>query len=48
MFYTAPDAAPGVTCLDDSSYKSRGIYLRVAFMTASVVYPEAIIRGWLL
>ena len=38
----------GVPCLGDSLDKSHGIYLRVAFMTASVVYPEAIIRGWLL
>ena len=38
----------GVPCLRDSSDKSHSIYLRVAFMTASVVYPEAIIQGWLL
>ena len=44
MFY----AAPGVTCLGDSSDKSRGVYLRVMFMTAFVVYLEAIIQGWLL
>ena len=44
------NAAPGVPCLSDSSDKSRGIYLRAAFMTAfqCVVYPEAIIRGRLL
>ena len=42
------------TCLmlhtwsSDSSDKSRGIYLRAAFMTAFVVYPEAIIQGRLL
>ena len=40
MFY----AAPGVPCLDDSSDKSRGIYLRAAFMTAFIVYPEATIQ----
>ena len=44
MFY----AAPGVPCLGDTSDKSRGVYLRTAFLTAFVVYPEAIIRGWLL
>ena len=42
------NAAPGVPCLSDSSDKSHGIYLRVAFMTAFVVYPEAIIQGRLL
>ena len=42
------NAALGVPCLSDSSDKSRGIYLRAAFMTAFVVYPEAIIRGRLL
>ena len=44
LFY----AAPGVLCLGYSSDKSRGIYLRAAFMTAILVYPEAIIWGWLL
>ena len=39
MFY----AAPGVPCLGDSLDKSHGIYLRAVFMTAFVVYPEAII-----
>ena len=39
MFY----AAPGVLCLGDSSDKRWGIYLRAAFMTAFLVYPEAII-----
>ena len=38
-------AAPGVPCLGDSSDKSRGIHLRAVFMTAFIVYPEAIIRG---
>ena len=42
------NAAPGVPCLSDGSDKSRGVYLRAAFMTAFVVYPEAIIQGWLL
>ena len=42
------NAAPGVPRLSDSSDKSRGIYLRAAFTTAFVVYPEAIIRGRLL
>ena len=42
------NATPGVPCLSDSSDKSHGIYLRVAFMTAFIVYPEAIIRGRLL
>ena len=42
------NAAPEVPCLSDSSDKSRGIYLRAAFMTAFVAYPEAIIQGWLL
>ena len=45
-------AAPGVPRLGDSSDKSRGVYLRGAFMTAfvarSIVYPEAITRGRLL
>ena len=41
-------AAPGVPCLGDSSDKSCSVYLRVAFMTAFVVYSEAIIRGFLL
>ena len=44
LFY----AAPGVPCLGDSSDKSHGIYLRMVFMTAFVVCPEVIIRGWLL
>ena len=39
MFY----AAPRVPCLGDSLDKSRSMYLRVAFMTAFVVYPVAII-----
>ena len=39
------NAAPGVPCLSDSSDKSRSVYLRAAFMTAFVVYPEAIIRA---
>ena len=42
------NAAPGVPCLSDSSDKSDDVYLRVVFMTAFVVYPEAIIRGRLL
>ena len=37
------NAAPGVPCLSDSSDKSCGVYLRTAFMTAFVVYPEALI-----
>ena len=37
------NAAPGVPCLSDSSDKSWGVYQRAAFMTAFVVYPEAII-----
>ena len=46
MFYAAPGLP--LPCLGDSSDISRGIYLRAACMTAFVVYPEAIIRGWLL
>ena len=42
MYYAAPLAAP-VPHLGDSSDKSHSIYLRVAFMTAFVVYPKAII-----
>ena len=48
MFYAAPGEAPGVPCLSDSSDKSCGVYLRVAFMTAFIVNPGAIIRGRLL
>ena len=44
MFY----AASGVPCLGDSSDKSRGVHLRAVFMTAFLVYPEAIIQGRLL
>ena len=36
-------AALGVPCLGDSSDKSQGVHLRVAFMIAFVVSPEAII-----
>ena len=44
MFY----ATPGVSCLGDSSDKSRGVHLKAVFMTAFLVYPEAIIQGQLL
>ena len=44
MFY----AAPGVPCLGDSSDKSCGIHLKAVFITAFLVYPEAIIQGRLL
>ena len=44
MFYAAPE----VPCLGDSSDKICGVYLRAAFMTAFLVYPEAIILEQLL
>ena len=44
MFY----AALGVPCLGDSSDKIRGIHLKAMFMTAFLVYPEAIIQWRLL
>ena len=34
--------------LGDCSDTSHGVYSRVVFMILVVVYPEAIIRGWLL
>ena len=47
VVYVCIYAAPGI-CLGDSSDIIHGIYRRVVLMTAFVVYPEAIIRGWLL
>ena len=35
-------------CLGHCSDTSHGVYSRVVFITLVVVYPEAIIRGWLL